>query len=108
VLGLNVLLVPTMGYFGSAWAAFVAYFVIMVISYFFGQKYFPINYQLKAIGKYVLLAVIIFALGWFVSFHIAIFTYLFRTFLLLVFVFYALKHDFQLTKMPFINKLLHK
>jgi O-antigen/teichoic acid export membrane protein len=108
VLGLNVLLVPTMGYFGSAWAAFVAYFVIMVISYFFGQKYFPINYQLKAIGKYVLLAVIIFALGWFVSFHIAIFTYLFRTFLLLIFVLYALQHDFQLTKMPFINKLLHK
>ena len=43
----NVLLVPRFSYTGSAWAAFACYFVIMLISYYFGQKYMPIKYDLK-------------------------------------------------------------
>ncbi|MBB3187335.1 lipopolysaccharide biosynthesis protein [Microbacter margulisiae] len=103
-LSLNILLVPSMYYFGSAWAAFSAYFVIAILSYFYGQKYFPIDYQLKVIGKYFLLAAVLFVLGWFVKFHFIIITLAFRTVLLAIFVRYAVKHDFPLNKMPYINK----
>ena len=95
---LNILLVPSLGYFGSAWAAFAAYFVIMLLSYYFGQKYFPINYQLKLIGKYTLLAAALFCLGWFVDFRNTPVNLLFRTLLLIAFLYYMIRRDFPLKK----------
>lgn len=50
-LGLNFLLIPKIGYIGSAWANFASYFVMMLISYFYGQKQYPIPYKVK---KFVL------------------------------------------------------
>ncbi len=107
-LSLNILLVPKLNYFGSAWAAFSAYFVIVLISYFYGQKYFPINYQLKVIGKSFLLAGILFVLGWFVTFHVTLITMAFRTVLLTIFIWYAVRHDLPLAKLPYINKFVKK
>ncbi len=43
---LNPFLIPRIGYMGSAWTTLGAYFVMMVISYIWGQKYFPIPYKL--------------------------------------------------------------
>ena len=37
----------------------------MLISYFLGQKKYPIPYDLKAIGKFVLVAGAMFAIYWF-------------------------------------------
>jgi len=105
---LNIVLVPTLNYFGSAWSAFIAYFVIMLLSYFYGQKYFPINYQLKVIGKYFALAAVLFALGWFVTFHITLVNLLYRTILLAIFIWYAERHDLPLSKLPYFNKLVKK
>jgi O-antigen/teichoic acid export membrane protein len=42
---LNVLLIPKIGYLGSAWAALACYFSMVVISYFFGKKHYPIPYE---------------------------------------------------------------
>ena len=105
---LNILLVPTLGYFGSAWAAFVAYFLIMLLSYFIGQKYFPINYQLKLIGKYTLLAAVLFCLGWLVDFRSTPVDMLFRTLLLIAFLYYMVRCDFPLSKIPYINRFFKK
>lgn len=44
-----------------AWAGFAAYGLSMVLSYFFGQKYYPINYPLRDIALYTMLAVVLFA-----------------------------------------------
>jgi O-antigen/teichoic acid export membrane protein len=49
---LNFVLIPAMGYYGSAWAAFVAYFVMMVLSYIIGQKHFKVPYNLKRLLFY--------------------------------------------------------
>ena len=62
---INVLLIPVIGYAGSAIAVFVCYFTMMVISYLLGQKYYPIPYNLKRIGLYFLIALFIFALSYF-------------------------------------------
>ncbi len=59
-IALNFILIPSMGYYGSAWAAFAAYFVMMVLSYFLGKKYFPVPYDLKKFFVYLGLAVVLF------------------------------------------------
>ncbi len=43
-----------------AWAGFTGYGVAMLLSYFVGQKKYPIQYDLKSIGCYVLLAAVLY------------------------------------------------
>ncbi len=56
---LNFLLIPKMGYLGAAWATFVCYGAIMVISYIYGQKHYAIPYSIKICTSIVLFSVII-------------------------------------------------
>jgi O-antigen/teichoic acid export membrane protein len=49
---LNFLWIPKHSYMGAAWATFVVYFVMMVVSYLLGNKYYPIQYDLKRIICY--------------------------------------------------------
>lgn len=56
-LALNYLLIPTMSYYGSAIATLAAYGTMMFISYYFGNKYYPIPYDAKKIGGYLSLSV---------------------------------------------------
>lgn len=57
---LNVLWIPQWGYVGSAWATLICYFTIAVVSYFLGQKYFPVPYSLKKIMLYFGLAFVFY------------------------------------------------
>jgi O-antigen/teichoic acid export membrane protein len=57
---LNFLLVPVYGYKGSAFALLVCFFGMMVVSYFLGQKYFPVPYNLKRIFAYFFIAGLIY------------------------------------------------
>lgn len=66
-LVLNFLLLPVMGYMGSAIAVFACFFVMMTLSYFLGQKYYPVPYNLKRIGAYFLVAVVIYILSLYTS-----------------------------------------
>lgn len=59
-LVLNFLLVPIYGYMGAAWATFACYLSIMIISYFLGQKYYRINYQIVRILFYIIFALLIY------------------------------------------------
>jgi len=56
-IGLNIWLVPKIGYFGSAWATLAAYVFMTIVSYTLMRKHHPMSYDLSAIGQYVLLAV---------------------------------------------------
>jgi O-antigen/teichoic acid export membrane protein len=44
----NYLLIPLYGYVGSSFAALLCYFSMMIVCYWFGQKYFPVPYT---VGK---------------------------------------------------------
>ena len=55
-LGLNFWLIPIMEYRGSAVATLVAYSSMMAVSYYYGQKYYPIPYNLKKMGLYLVLS----------------------------------------------------
>jgi len=56
-LVLNFLLIPSMSYYGSAIATIAAYGSMMLISYYFGNKYYPIPYEIKKISGYLLLSI---------------------------------------------------
>ncbi|MCB4807343.1 oligosaccharide flippase family protein [Tamlana sp. 62-3] len=50
---LNFWLIPIMSYKGSAIATLTAYASMMLASYFFGKKYYPIPYNIKKIVLYL-------------------------------------------------------
>lgn len=62
-IGLNFVLIPVMGYSGAAWARVGAALVMVVMSYVLGQKYYRLDYDLKAIGISTLLGGAIYALS---------------------------------------------
>lgn len=53
----NFLLLPIMGYRGAAVATLLAYGGMMLLSYFIGQKKYPIPYELRSIGAYLLFSI---------------------------------------------------
>ncbi len=44
-IGLNLALIPWLGYFGSAWATLICYASMAVLNYFLGQRHYHILYQ---------------------------------------------------------------
>jgi O-antigen/teichoic acid export membrane protein len=54
-IALNFLLLKKYGFMVSAWVTLAAYFVMMVLSYFLGQKYYPIPYRMKKISFFIVL-----------------------------------------------------
>ena len=61
-LGINIALIPTYGYYASAFATLAAYSSMMLISFFMGRKYYYIPYDLKRIGGYFLSSITLAAL----------------------------------------------
>lgn len=59
--GLQVWLVPKIGYVASAGSSTVCYLVTMLLSYFIGRKYLEIPYDLKSIGTYFALTILLLA-----------------------------------------------
>ena len=55
-LALNLALIPVLGIMASAWATLAAYLTMVLLSYFFGRKYYPIPYTLKKSGLLLVLA----------------------------------------------------
>ncbi len=50
---LNIWWIPIYGYAGSAWATLICYASMMLVSYFMGQRYYPIPYNTIRIVLYV-------------------------------------------------------
>jgi len=57
-IGLNVSLIPILGFMGSAWASLISWFFMTLLSYFIGKRYFPIKYQLSKGCFYFIYAVL--------------------------------------------------
>ena len=104
LIGINVFFVPIYGYMACAWAGFAGYAVAMLLSYFVGQKKYPIAYDLKGIGKYVALAGILYVASENLPFENAWVLLAIRTCLMIVFVAYIVKNDFPLRSLPVIGK----
>ncbi len=51
---LNRLLVPQVGYWGSVWAMVASYATMCLVCYYWGQKYYPIPYQMGRKLAYII------------------------------------------------------
>lgn len=59
---INVLFIPMYGYMASAWATLLAYLTQMVLSYYWGQKHYPIPYNTRKFFLYIGSAIGIYCL----------------------------------------------
>ena len=108
IILINIFLIPVFGYMACAWAGFAGYGVAMLLSYFVGQKKYPINYDLKAIGNYVALALVLYIVSVYLPIQNIFLLLGVRTLLLLLFVAYIMKTDFPLQQIPVINRYIKK
>ncbi len=58
ILG-NYLLIPIIGFTGSSWAALLCYAFMAIVCYAFGQKYFPVPYQIVRMLSYLMVTFMI-------------------------------------------------
>jgi O-antigen/teichoic acid export membrane protein len=63
---LNVAFIPKYSYMASAWASLIAYTIMMVLSYIWGQKNYPIPYHLKKNLAYIIISLILVYLSFYV------------------------------------------
>lgn len=102
---LNIFLIPVYGYMACAWAGVAGYGICMLLSYFIGQKKYPIHYDLRSIARYVSLAIVLYFVSTLIPAHWDLFLKLgVNTLLMGVFVAYTIKHDFPLSQLPVVGK----
>lgn len=106
---LQVVFVPRIGYMASALSSTVCYFVIMLLSYFIGRKRLVIPYDLKRIGMYTLLTLVLlggyYAVraigGMWMSMAIG-------TLLIVVYIYVLVRKDFPLSGLPVVGKYFRR
>ena len=106
---INVIFVPKYGYMACAWGGFAGYGVAMLLSYFVGQKYYPIDYPLKDLLLYTLIAAVLFVGVTWSNAHLGFWPALaVNTVLVLAFLAYIVKKDLPLAEIPVIGKYFKK
>ncbi len=109
LLAVNIIFVPRYGYIACAWGGFAGYGVAMLVSYFVGQKYYPLNYPLKDIAVYVISACVLCMAMYKVHEQASLWLSLtVNTLLVGLFIAYIIKRDFPLGKLPVIGKYFRK
>ncbi len=109
LIAINLIFVPQYGYIACAWAGFAGYGTAMTLSYFAGQKYYPIKYDIKGMGIYVALAAILFAIMRLCGDVLpGIWSVVPNTLLVILFTAYIVKKDFPLSSLPVIGKKFKK
>lgn len=109
LLVINFIFVPRYGYMACAWAGFAGYGVAMLLSYFVGQKKYPIRYPIKSILTYMALAAVcFFAMTGFNQVLTSAGALTVNTLFIALFVLYIVKVDFPLRHLPVIGKHFRK
>ena len=62
-IAINVYYIPKYQYMASAWATLIVYATQMLLSYWLGQRHFPIPYNLKKFFLYLGLSLVLYWLG---------------------------------------------
>lgn len=83
---LNILLVPKFSYAGAAWGRFIAYTVMMWLSYSWGKKFYPVEYDWKKIFFYSFVALAVYAISTVVHIQAAPFKFVFNSALFMIFL----------------------
>jgi O-antigen/teichoic acid export membrane protein len=90
---INILFIPSLGYMAAGYAFFAASLVMTVMSYLAGQKYFPVSYDLKKIGSYFAISLILFIISIYVRSSNHLVTLCFNSSLLSVFLLFVARME---------------
>ncbi len=105
LIAINIIFIPRIGYWACAWGGFAGYATSMLLSYFVGQRKNPIDYPLRSITAYTLLAIALFVImmmlpeNWHPMARIAV-----NTVLIAIFAAYIIKKDLPLASLPMVGK----
>lgn len=97
---------PVYGFMACAWASFACNLLMMLLSYFIGQKKFPITYDLKSFGIYSLITAVLYTAGMLPAIENEWIRLGYRTVLLLAFVVFVVKRDLPLREIPVLNRFI--
>jgi len=96
-LVIQIVGVPVIGYWASCGSSLICYLVIMLLSYFIGQKKAPIPYDLKRIGLYTVLTLALLAVYYAVRLNTSLNMWLLMaigTVLIVLYLFILTRKDF--------------
>ncbi len=105
LVAVNVIFIPRYSYMACAWGGFAGYAVAMLLSYLVGQKLNPIDYDIKGIMRYVVLAAVLYVAmvnlpsTWPIWARMALNTGLVTIFLIEIF-----HRDMKLSSLPIVGK----
>lgn len=94
---LNILFIPQFGYVASAWARLVCYVTIILIAYFLGQAYYPIDYPIAKMFRYLVVCLALFVVAYFLKFHNIIFDLAKNTLIFVSFLYYLERKENVIT-----------
>ena len=110
-LVLQIVGVPLIGYWASCGSSLVCYFVIMLLSYFIGQKKAPIPYDLKRIGGYTALTLGLLAIYYVLRLHTSLNMWIMMgigTLLIALYLIVMTRQDFPLSGLPVVGRYFKK
>ena len=108
LLAVNILFIPTYGYWACAWGGVAGYGTAMLLSYFVGQKKNPIPYPMQDISLYVCLAYILYGFMELTAELSMVVQLAVNTLLIVIFVAVIVKRDLPLSQLPVVGKYFRK
>lgn len=107
LVAVNIIFVPKIGYMACAWGGLVGYGICVLLSYFIGQKKYPVPYPVASILGYFALALALYAVTLFIHPDNIVLRLAFNTLLLLVYVGVVLWNERALIR-TIVRKKLHR
>ncbi|KEY18298.1 lipopolysaccharide biosynthesis protein [Kaistella antarctica] len=65
-IAINLYFIPEYGFWASAWATFFSYLSMMIASYFLGQHFYPVPYNMKKIIGYLSISILFSIISYYV------------------------------------------
>ncbi len=96
--------VPSYGFMACAWASLICNLVMMLLSYFVGQKKYPVKYDLKSAAVYMLVAGMIYLAGMLPDIKSEWLRLGYRTILFVLYIAFIIRRDLPLRELPFIGR----
>lgn len=86
-ISINFIFIPKYDYTAAAWATFICYACMMIVSYLLGQKFYPVPYRRIKILLYLVSAYLIYFLSLQITVHNIILSYAIKGLILSIYIF---------------------
>jgi len=109
LIAVNVIFIPRYGYMACAWGGVAGYGTAMLLSYFVEQKKYPIDYPLKSIFTYIVIAIVFTSVMFAIPKDLPLLLrMMINSVIILLYAGHIVYHEFPLSSLPLIGKYLKK